>query len=295
MLLLFAALFCSASLPRAGRCVPLPLQDPDLVAKALEYTENNPETLAGLMDDAVAEGDMLLPDYRNAANRPWPSRHIPYRIDYELGYRSNDIDAALKMVTFHTCLSFHQRTSEADYLFFKSGFGCASYVGFMGGKQEVHVGATCKVGNIVHEVLHALGFFHEHTRLDRGKYINILSGNIMQGHHKNFEIQPGETFQLPYDLPSIMHYGSNFFSANGQPTIVAKVRDDNMGQRVAMTHTDVQRVRLLYNCDRVGNVAEPTPAAIFSAHIYDFVGLPRNTTLSPLRGARKRSSTVSDV
>ncbi|XP_061149844.1 astacin-like metalloendopeptidase isoform X7 [Syngnathus typhle] len=177
------------------------------------------------MADAVAEGDMLLPvsvfstsrgvferrqgqpidrfalqDYRNAANRPWPSRHIPYRIDYELGEsecrrwpkslitsavrptgdRTNDIDAALKMITFHTCLSFHQRTSEADYIFFKSGFGCASYVGFMGGKQEVHVAATCKVGNIVHEVLHALGFFHEHTRLDRGKYINILSSNIMQ-------------------------------------------------------------------------------------------------------------------
>ncbi|XP_061149839.1 astacin-like metalloendopeptidase isoform X2 [Syngnathus typhle] len=272
------------------------------------------------MADAVAEGDMLLPvsvfstsrgvferrqgqpidrfalqDYRNAANRPWPSRHIPYRIDYELGDRTNDIDAALKMITFHTCLSFHQRTSEADYIFFKSGFGCASYVGFMGGKQEVHVAATCKVGNIVHEVLHALGFFHEHTRLDRGKYINILSSNIMQGHHKNFQIQPGETFQLPYDLPSIMHYGSHFFSANGQPTIVAKVRDDNMGQRITMTHTDVQRVRLLYNCDRVGNVAEPTPAPIFSAYIYDFVGLPRNTTLSLLRGARKRNSTVSDV
>lgn len=58
---------------------------------------------------------------------------------------------------------------------------CASYVGFIGGAQPVLVGPLCFMGNIVHEILHALGFHHEHTRKDRDQYITILSHNIMEG------------------------------------------------------------------------------------------------------------------
>ncbi|XP_061658152.1 astacin-like metalloendopeptidase [Syngnathoides biaculeatus] len=295
MLLLFPALFCCVNL-KHGYCAPSPAKDKDILIKALAYTENNPETLAGLIDDAVAEGDMLLQSNRNAADRQWPSTKIPYKIDSNLGFRTNDIEAALNMINFHTCLSFHKRTSEVDYLNFKDGFGCASYVGFMGGRQDVHVGKTCRIGNIVHEVLHALGFYHEHTRMDRGKYITIVSANILPGHHKNFRKQIGETFQLAYDLSSIMHYGRTFFSANGRPTIVAKVKANNMGQRVGMTATDVRRVRLLYKCDQTGGVVEPqwlepagTSAALINVHLNDVINLRSNTTRSLLVGARNTS------
>lgn len=60
-------------------------------------------------------------------------------------------------------------------------FSCASFVGFKGGEQPVFVGAQCVVGNIAHEILHALGFHHEHTRMDREKYITIIHNNIMPG------------------------------------------------------------------------------------------------------------------
>ncbi|XP_061555286.1 astacin-like metalloendopeptidase [Phycodurus eques] len=248
------------------------------------------------MDDAVAEGDMLLQSNRNAVDRLWPSTKIPYKIASNLGFRTNDIEMALNMIYSHTCLSFHKRTTEVDYLYFKDGFGCASYVGFIGGKQDVHMGSNCRLGNIVHEVLHALGFYHEHTRMDRGKYISIVSGNIMKGHHKNFRKQIGETFQLAYDLTSIMHYGRTFFSANGKPTIVAKVKATNMGQRVGMTHTDVRRVRLLYKCDQMSRVVAPQwlepadkSAPPFLAHEEDAIALPRNTTRSLLESARNTS------
>ena len=33
----------------------------------------------------------------------------------------------------------------------------------------------------MHEIMHALGFFHEHTRPDRDKYIKIDWKNIEQG------------------------------------------------------------------------------------------------------------------
>lgn len=37
------------------------------------------------------------------------------------------------------------------------------------------------VGEIVHEVMHQLGFSHEHTRPDRDQYITVLWNNIKPG------------------------------------------------------------------------------------------------------------------
>lgn len=58
---------------------------------------------------------------------------------------------------------------------------CASFVGIIGGLQPIFMGSKCKVGNIVHEILHALGFHHEHTRMDRDQYITVLHHNVMEG------------------------------------------------------------------------------------------------------------------
>uniref|UniRef100_A0A3Q1ETT5 Metalloendopeptidase n=1 Tax=Acanthochromis polyacanthus TaxID=80966 RepID=A0A3Q1ETT5_9TELE len=192
-------------------------------------------------DFALREGDIVLSDDRNAVGSRWLTTKIPYEISSDLVSRTGDILAAMEMLSKHTCITFHERTTETDYL-------CASFVGYKGGKQLVFVGPQCIVGNIVHEVLHALGFHHEHTRTDRGQYITILSENIMSGKEKNFQMYDGETFNLAYDTTSIMHYGSGFFSSNGLPTIVAKKDVTGMGQRVKMTETDVKRVKELYNC-----------------------------------------------
>ncbi|XP_053729047.1 astacin-like metalloendopeptidase [Synchiropus splendidus] len=249
LLLLAALLFCDD--PQHAECVPLRESGRDWLVRAQSYMTSDPETVEELTADdmTVLEGDLVLSTDRNAVNNRWPTSSIPYAIDATLEGRTNDIEAAMAMVSEETCLTFHLRTSEPDYLLFQTSKGCASYVGFIGGKQPVFVGPQCRVGNIIHEILHAAGFHHEHTRQDREKFISIQTGNIMQGMEKNFNKRSGATFELPYDITSILHYGSHFFSVNGQPTIVPNESVKGMGQRRKMTPLDVAKVRQLYKCD----------------------------------------------
>ena len=53
----------------------------------------------------------------------------------------------------------------------------------IGGKQQVSLAASgCMYdGTAMHEIMHALGFFHEHVRTDRDKYIKIHFENIQDG------------------------------------------------------------------------------------------------------------------
>ncbi|KAL4609547.1 zinc metalloproteinase nas-4-like [Arapaima gigas] len=201
--------------------------------------------------DDVLE-DMLQQSNRSAEDHLWPEVDgvvsLPYVITAELCNRTNDICKAFNMISQKTCISFHERTTEPDYLNFVKGHGCASFVGRVGGPQPVFIGPTCHAGNICHELLHVLGLYHEHTRPDRDRYVNILYKNIKKGKEIDFLVTNASTQNLPYDLESIMHYGKRYFSANGQPTIVAKTKDVNIGQRRHLSDLDVQRIQKLYNC-----------------------------------------------
>ncbi|XP_068561663.1 astacin-like metalloprotease toxin 5 isoform X5 [Cebidichthys violaceus] len=219
MLLLVLAALVLAALVFVQHVASSPLREEreaaeeDLLIKVERYMKSNPETLDELMTEkyAILEGDMVLSSDRNAVGSVWPTKEIPYSINPELVDRTADILSAMAMVSEHTCVSFPKRTSESSYLHFKTSRGCASYVGFGGGEQPMFIGPECIVGNIVHEILHALGFHHEHTRMDRDQYITVLFGNIMEGRQRNFQKVPGVTFDLSYDVNSILHYGSQWF------------------------------------------------------------------------------------
>ena len=59
---------------------------------------------------------------------------------------------------------------------------CFSAIGRQGGKQRISVGEGCEYkGTVMHEMMHALGFFHEQSRTDRDDYIMVLWWNIEPG------------------------------------------------------------------------------------------------------------------
>ena len=52
----------------------------------------------------------------------------------------------------------------------------------IGGKQRINIGNGCEYKGIVqHEIFHALGRIHEHSRPDRDLYVRINKENIKEG------------------------------------------------------------------------------------------------------------------
>ena len=48
--------------------------------------------------------------------------------------------------------------------------------------QDISIGRDCDSrGIVMHEIMHALGFFHEQNRYDRDEYVKIHTENIMDG------------------------------------------------------------------------------------------------------------------
>ena len=82
----------------------------------------------------------------------------------------------------------------------------------------------------VHELMHCLGFVHEHTRPDRDNFVAVNTDNIVAGEEANFEKRKqgySDFFDKgsvnadnsPYDVLSLLHYGPKDFSANGKDVI----------------------------------------------------------------------------
>ena len=63
---------------------------------------------------------------------------------------------------------------------------------------------------ILHEIGHAIGFYHEQTRPDRDNYVTIHLDNVKPASRFNFNKYPSDyinVYDVPYDYRSIMHYG----------------------------------------------------------------------------------------
>ena len=98
----------------------------------------------------------------------------------------NIINAAFREISSKTCITFKARSSETNYVYIQrggAGSGCWSYVGRQGGRQDLNLQSPGCVytGIVAHELIHAIGFFHEQSRTDRDDYVTINWSNIQAG------------------------------------------------------------------------------------------------------------------
>uniref|UniRef100_A0A8C5QBG4 Metalloendopeptidase n=1 Tax=Leptobrachium leishanense TaxID=445787 RepID=A0A8C5QBG4_9ANUR len=160
---------------------------------------------------------------------------------------------AMREMESVTCVRFVQRTNEGDYLNIVETGGCASFIGKIGGAQDVYLNSdTCMSrGTIQHEIQHSLGFVHEHSRSDRDNYVNIMYEFISPESVSNFEKEDTNNLNKRYDYFSVMHYpGYAFSNTSGKNTIVPKPDPSvPIGQRNGISTLDAAKINTLYQCD----------------------------------------------
>ncbi|XP_038069084.1 high choriolytic enzyme 1-like isoform X2 [Patiria miniata] len=187
-------------------------------------------------------------------SKRWPQGVVPYTIDdsYDATSRGK-IVATFKIFHRNSCIRFVSRTNETDYIHILPKDGCWSYVGRSGGSQELSLNETClsNQGTIAHELMHALGFGHEHNRPDRDEFVTIHWDNIKSGERHNFQKYDQSTLDhlnTTYDFRSVMHFNKKAFSKNDEPTIVPDPTDEIIGNREGLSATDKLELSRYYNC-----------------------------------------------
>jgi hypothetical protein len=132
----------------------------------------------------------------------------------------------------------------------------------VGGLQTIWFGQSCGVGNAIHEILHALGFWHEMARWDRDRHISINENNLPANLQKDYalklcddNVNPNQNCAVPnpiqtqYDYCSIMHYGE-FHPRAIDPNIpvIEKLNPTSckLGQRAGLSPGDISGLMFLY-------------------------------------------------
>ena len=208
----------------------------------------------------------------------WPNGVVPYSLDGFSTRELGNIREAMDMYMNGTCVSFRQRQPyDRAYVQITKvdSDECSSNVGMVTARGTVGVSRTVlssncsNIGSILHELGHILGRYHEHSRLDRDTYVEILYQNIYAYAISNFFIYFDTYTPIAYDYNSIMHYDSRAYSTNGLDTIrplhnISTV----LGQRLYLTELDYANINFMYNCSThppsvhpFGAVASGTPQA----------------------------------
>ena len=66
--------------------------------------------------------------------------------------------------------------------------------------QSIYIGKCSHLlGHVKHEMMHTMGFYHEHARSDRDMYVDIKWDNIKEGKADQFETyRHVKTFSQPF-------------------------------------------------------------------------------------------------
>ncbi|GFY76485.1 zinc metalloproteinase nas-8 [Trichonephila inaurata madagascariensis] len=155
-------------------------------------------------------------------------KEIPYEIHYSLDYSSRLIENAMEVIEKYSRIVFVPRKSDQQcYLKIIKNYpgycpeednGCFPIISLVNNQSK-------RFEVILHELMHSLGFHHEHSRPDRNLYLWIFWDNIDPDSLSQFRMLSYDDYQwndFEMDYQSIMMYPSLSYSKNGHITIAGK-------------------------------------------------------------------------
>ena len=115
----------------------------------------------------------------------------------------------------------------------------------------------------MHEIGHAIGFHHEHSRPDRDEYVQIITDNInridprLQSEYALLDSSRVKSLGVGYDYNSIMHYNRYYGTVNSAGQYVEleiiRPKDTNIvvGEARELSLLDIIETNRLYNCSEL--------------------------------------------
>ncbi len=213
---------------------------------------------------AIAFGDVFLGKVNNPQNlkfaktkpkpvKLWDSPEIPYVIDKSVD-RKEVILRTIAYYNENTNLNFYpfDGSSEDGIVFMKGDEHCYSYLGKTGGFQPIYLSNSCEEREISHEIMHAIGFIHEHTRPSRDEYVTINWDNIQEDFYRQFAIAPREFIEstiagFPFSYTTIMLYDPKSFAIdNKKNTIDSTTKTKILRSRDILSADDIRRINTIY-------------------------------------------------
>ncbi|XP_031561243.1 nematocyst expressed protein 6-like [Actinia tenebrosa] len=192
----------------------------------------------------------------------WPNGVIFYTFGPSLDRAGRNLaQEAMNHWSSQTCLKFRRRNKENAYIKFQYDGKCRAQVGFTGNAgQKVSLGSAanpCSRGSAIHELGHAIGFFHEHSRPDRDNHVRINFNNIRKGAERNFRKDDGffvDSRGHDYDYGSIMHYSRYQGNNKANAVVMQPIRGNvEIGQRDGLSEGDIAQTNDMYKCDAQGD------------------------------------------
>ena len=240
-------------------------------------------------------GDMLFPVEKHSIHsqfdlnkNKWTDGNVIYKFAPDVTEENRQqFVKATELWSEVAQLNFIERTDQTNYIYVENGDGNFATVGMVGGQQTLTMNNWGNLYVVVHELGHSLGMWHEQQRSNRDDYIDILTENILDNQHHNFNLRTTSDYGA-YDFLSVMQYSSKAWTKNGLNTIQPKSDythfTSHMGQRRFLSGGDQYSVAAHYGAKTI-----TIPDAAFKSYLVENFDTNTDGEIDTLEAAKVES------